>query len=89
MVPIRRKRQAGNPRPFWGFRPTSDVAEFIDDLARTSERSTVLLTLLEEAIEARRELGDEFFEVERRAKVGQEPTGKTLGRLAKGALKGK
>lgn len=86
-VKRKRKRQMGAARPFWGFRPTAGVEKYVDSLAKTAERSSVLLDLLEEAIEARKELGDDYFELAKRAGIAKEPLGKVMGRLVKVGLK--
>lgn len=84
----RRPRQEGNPRPFWGFRPTAELMAFVDaKLAKERlEKSGVLVYMLEVAMSLMQELGDDWYEIERLAKVGDSSPGAVIARLIKDAL---
>lgn len=84
----RRPRQTGKPRPFWGFRPTAEIEEFVESSVERerTEKSSFIVGCLEVCQSARAELGDEWFEIERQAKVEGVLPGTILGRLARAGV---
>lgn len=84
----RRPRQEGNPRPFWGFRPTEELRVWIEDyVARERlEKSGAVVYMLEMAADVMRELGPDWYEVERMGKVEGTSPGRVVARLIRAGL---
>lgn len=84
----RRPHQKGNPRPFWGFRPTAGLEAFVSSylVKERLEKSGALVYLLEISSEVIEELGPLWYEVERMAKVEGTSPGRVLARFAREAL---
>lgn len=85
-----KKRVRGVQKPMIGFRVPSHLQTYIEKVeSRGYQRSEVVVEALEVTKDAGEVLGDEWFEIERRAKVEEVSVGTMLGRLAKLALKSK
>lgn len=80
------------PLKTWALRLTDESRAFLDDASRRENlpRATLAQRCIDDLRAVRVELGDEWFELERQAKVDGILPGTLLGRMAKAALeKGK
>src|SRR3954464_11477046 len=76
------------PRPVWTYRPTHELRDYIEDrIEHGHEKTEVAVGLMEVALHLIRELGDDYYEVERRAKVDEVATGTVLARLVREGMK--
>lgn len=84
------KRQAGNPRPMWGFRPTTEVERYVGaQEEKGAERSAVLVDLLDTQREIREQLGVEWWDVVKVAEAEGVKPGVVIARFVRSGLKKK
>jgi hypothetical protein len=80
----RQTRERGHPTELIGFRCPEEIVAEID--AIDADRSKVLVRLLDQALDARRELGKGWDQIEEYARREDISEGEALARLAKAAL---
>lgn len=72
----------------WSFRPTPEAMAFVDALVVRdgASKTMTVVRCLEQLRDAQAALGDDWWELERQARVEGVGVGSVLGRLAKAAL---
>lgn len=89
-------RQRGNPRPIRAFRPLRDVEQYVNERtekdAATGKPKVEFTALMNEVVrlfmDVERELGDEWWEIHRRAAVDKTTPGVVIAKIVKQSLKG-
>lgn len=76
------------PRKMWAFRPTPEALAFVQETSVRDRltKSAVAVDCIEGTRDIRAVLGDDWYEVERQARVENVSRGEMIGRLAKTAL---
>lgn len=72
----------------WAFRPTPEAMAFVEELAKRDgvNKTAMLHRCLDQLRDVQVALGDDWFEIERQARVEGVGVGVVLGRIAKAAL---
>ncbi len=86
--PKKRRPKGSGKRPSIGFRMPEDIAGYIlEGVERGSDKTELAIEAIRTHIEAKRVMGDDWWDVERRAKVENVSIGVMLGRIVQAALK--